>query len=126
MYREFKARIYLIKSDTARIELGSSGFSVADAFFMVDAVVIWDRQGMFRIFPNSIIRNLFIQYEATRNLKAKYPRMTPLTDSLALSWDQGTDILPAVVKHLLAASKECDGLDDPDTTADTAGEDQAE
>ena len=85
-------------------------------------VLIWENQGQFRLIPNSILRNVKIQYKNARRLVTFFPRGTPRKNLNQISWVQGVAISPTVVR-LLTASQDGHHAGQPDPAPDTTGKD---
>lgn len=121
---EYVLYFHLINCGKPVLKIGSEELSgkLAIEIMERDSIIIWENQGMFKLIPNSILRNLKTQYENARRIDALYPRIEPPIGLNKISWDQGISIPEAVVQILLSKEK----FGDTKSTAESTSENQTE
>ena len=86
-------------------------------------LVIWARSGLFRLIPNTVIRNA----ERARNIEVQVKENFPCTIPVyggRISWDQGIPISPLVVRQLLCEKSE--SFSDSDSATESTDKDEAD
>lgn len=124
IYRPF---IYHIRHDQLDIKIGSGNWPPAFLKHLLehDTLIIWERGGLFRLFPPEVLYNIHLSYERFIQVKKEYPRYNPPKSLTAINWNQGIPVSPEIVKVLLSVpDNSCNGPSDSDATADPTSKDK--
>jgi hypothetical protein len=119
--------IYFIQCDTPILRMASVEFllTTLDTLVNQNGIIIWERQGTYRLFTTSILRNAQLTCEASQQIKKNYSRITGASSLREISWLQGICIPSVIVQNLLLIPREeCNSFSNPNSTANTTGKDQ--
>ena len=100
----FKSIAYFIRCNKTLLQLGEKGklsIHALKALLERNGIIIWENQGIFKLIPNSILRNVWTNFNAAQQIKENYPLTTEPRKLKEISWNQGIPISPIVVKNLL-------------------------
>lgn len=124
----FEPYIYYVRYDRPTLRVGTEEFPDKVLTILCDrkdGLIIWENQGTFKLIPAGVLLNLSQARLASQKLAKSYPLVKGPRSLSEITWDQGVPITPTVVEHLLLTP--CDATDEstePDTPAETNGEDQ--
>lgn len=122
----YRPTIFFVQHNEMFLKVGGElPTKILHTLIEINGVIIWENQGVFRLVPSHILRNLITQYETARSLNALYPRTKFPDNLLNITWDQGINISTVceTIKALLSTEE---SLGNSDTATDPTGEDHTD
>ena len=104
----FDSLIYYVRYDGPTLEIGSDEFPevVLDILIKKNGILIWENQGTYKLVPAPVLHNIWLNHEASQQIKEEYPRVEGARGLNTISWNQGLPISPLIARNFLLVPHE--------------------